>query len=112
MSRCRENAGILFARDCSSEAGYTCGTCQKPVCSLHARQVEAALLCMSCARQQLVGAQSRASFAHLRDDPYFFWYASQPGGLPFTTADRALFAEPGPEEDPFAGGSAGHWRGS
>jgi hypothetical protein len=94
--RCRETAGLLFPKPCDQPAAGSCGRCGRPVCQAHVRQVENAWVCVSCVRQGLRDHNHRGTYAHLADDPYFFWYAysadwSDPT---FTGSDYALF---GPE---------------
>ena len=45
-----------------------------PVCNVHARPTASGMACISCLRRTLRDPRQRPSFAHLRDDPYFYWY--------------------------------------
>jgi hypothetical protein len=51
------------------------------------------MVCVSCLRQQMRQPAQRASYAHLRDDPYFFWYFHDDSWLadPYGSDDYALF---------------------
>ncbi len=75
MSRCREDAGILFQRKCNQPAVGQCGQCNKPICQTHGRNYWQSVACVSCLREMIKKQpQQRQSQAHLRDDPYFHWY--------------------------------------
>ena len=93
MSRCKEKAGLLFPRPCEAAARAACARCHKPVCATHLRQAQGQPTCVGCVRADLRERQHRGSYAHLRDDPYFFWYFDQEQwfGESFTAEDYALF---------------------
>ena len=92
MSRCRETAGVLFKHECAADAIAACATCGKPICGLHARPWGQGSACVTCLRAQLKDPQARGTFAHLRDDPYFYWYYNDLGFAdPYGPDDFALF---------------------
>ena len=111
MNRCRETAGILFKHRCDAPAIGQCAQCQKPVCQTHARPWGQSLVCVSCLRQQVQPTGHRGSYAHLRDDPYFFWYFREDGWLgdPYGADDYALFDR---GEHEFGTGVTDPWTGS
>lgn len=45
-----------------------------PVCTVHGRASGNGVACIACLRRTLRDPRQRASFANLRDDPYFYWY--------------------------------------
>lgn len=51
-----------------------CVRCGRGVCATHARATGGGITCVDCLRQVLSDRQQRGGFAHLRDDPHFFWY--------------------------------------
>lgn len=88
-----------------------CVRCHKPICQTHSRGQGYGTTCISCLREAAKNPQQRASMAHLRDDPYFFWYF--PGGDwfvdPYGAEDYALFDQGGAE---FGKGVEAEWSGS
>ena len=112
MSRCRETAGVLFKHMCRADAVTTCSACQKPVCALHSRRHGYGTVCVSCLRTQMKNPNARGSYAHLRDDPYFFWYYNDYGWFddPYGAEDYALF-DAGRDMAGFAEGTQ-DWGGS
>ncbi len=111
MSRCKESAGFLFPRKCDQMANRQCGQCARAVCQLHHRDVQGRQLCISCVRAGMRDQQHRGSYAHLADDPYFYWYYHSSswfeGG--FTAQDYALFDDSGVD---FDAGFEHDWGGS
>lgn len=93
MTQCRETSGILFRQPCSAEAVAACFNCQRPVCGRHARQVPQGFACVTCMRSELEHPDRRGSYAHLRDDPYFYWYYTRSPwhSHPYDQDDFALF---------------------
>ncbi|MCB9753562.1 MAG: hypothetical protein H6713_26770 [Myxococcales bacterium] len=93
MRRCKEIAGILFKRPCKEPAAYTCTSCGKPICEAHARPGGGAQSCVSCTREAMRDPSRRGTYAHLREDPYFFWYFHEDAwfGEPYGDEDYSLF---------------------
>ena len=93
MSKCREVAGVLFKHACGVPATAQCVRCHKPICATHSRGQGYGLTCISCLREAAKSPQQRSSMAHLRDDPYFFWYYSGDDWFsdPYGDEDYALF---------------------
>lgn len=112
MSRCRETAGILFKHSCHAAAVAECASCRKPVCATHHRRFPYGALCVSCLRTQLKNPAMRGSYAHLRDDPFFYWYYRPAGWLsdPYGEDDYALFDAD--DDADFGAGVESHWEGS
>lgn len=111
MSRCREDAGVLFKRACKETADATCARCHKPVCLRHRREIDDEDVCVTCLRQELDTRSDRGSVAWLRDDPYFYWYHSSYHwhSSPYTSSDYALFDDASqPQEADLEAG----WEGS
>lgn len=79
MGTCKETSGILFSRRCKAPAEAKCKNCKKAICVAHLRtlneQGKEYQLCIGCTRGHLKSRQRRGSYAHLRDDPYFYWYS-------------------------------------
>lgn len=49
MGKCKESAGVLYPHPCSREASLTCATCQKAICTLHARDSRSGpSICIAC----------------------------------------------------------------
>lgn len=111
MSRCHETAGLLFERPCEAAAIGHCGFCNRPVCGQHGRNIGAGRVsCITCARAGLRDQTHRGTFAHLADDPYFFWYFGVgTAAAAFTAADFALFDKGDPGLDASFGRD---WEGS
>lgn len=109
MSRCRETAGILFKKRCQFPATGTCATCQKPVCRVHVRSLSDAEVCITCARTTMDDPTKRRSYAHMRDDPYFYWYYHSDAVDPYSDGDYALFDEGGAE---FGAAVDDQWEGT
>ena len=94
--RCKATAGLLFPRQCDQPAGGQCQRCARPVCQAHVRQGPSGEpLCMTCVREGLREQRHRGSYAHLRDDPYFFWYFTAGLADDFTASDYLLFGDTG-----------------
>jgi hypothetical protein len=74
MYACACKSGVLFDHACGAQASQACARCARPVCQTHARMTQNGLTCVDCLRQVMKDRQARGYFAHLRDDPYFFWY--------------------------------------
>ena len=93
MSKCREVAGLLFKHECNAPAASQCARCHKPICSTHARGQGYGTTCIGCLREAAKHPAQRASMAHLRDDPYFFWYYVGADWFtdPYGAEDYALF---------------------
>ena len=94
MNRCRETAGILFKRKFSAPAMGSCSQCQKPICQNHGRNYWQSVACVTCLREMIKQQpQQRQSQAHLRDDPYFYWYYVDDVWIdePYGADDYALF---------------------
>jgi hypothetical protein len=107
--RCRETAGLLFPRACHEAAAVQCAKCARPVCAAHVRPAGGTQLCVSCVREGIRDQQHRGSFAHLANDPYFFWYFTSPHTGDFTGSDYALFGDAGGDFDE---GFERDWSGS
>ncbi|MEZ4442654.1 MAG: hypothetical protein R3B72_26405 [Polyangiaceae bacterium] len=100
MTRCRETAGILFSRRCDRPAIGECTRCKKPICDHHGRRYWQSVACVACLRTLIKQQpQERQSQAHLRDDPYFYWYYVDDGwdSEPYDGDDFALFQDAGPD---------------
>ena len=112
MSRCRESAGILFKRRCVEYAVTSCSQCRKPICATHSRQYWQTIACVTCLRKHLDNPQQRASFQHMRDDPYFYWYFWHDGwvGDPYGEEDYRLFDHAG--DGNFDYGTGDEWQGT
>lgn len=92
MSRCRETAGILFKKRCQHPATQNCASCNKPICRVHVRLLGDKELCITCARASIEDDPTgRRSYAHLHDDPYFFWYYQSEVADPYGESDFSLF---------------------
>lgn len=111
MSRCREDAGVLFKHACKETADSRCARCQKPVCLRHRREIGDDDVCVTCLRQEVDAQTNRGGIAWLRDDPYFYWYQSSYHWhrSPYTRDDYALFDDANQPHD--ADLDAG-WEGS
>ncbi len=111
MRRCKEIAGILFKRPCKQTAAHQCTHCGKPICESHARPSQGHQACVTCTREAMRDPSRRGTFAHLRDDPYFFWYFHQDTWFdePYSDADYSLF-ETGASD--FGDMVEDHWEGS
>ena len=111
MSRCKETAGVLFKHPCDAEADSACVLCRKPVCAAHRRGDGYQTRCISCLRKEVQQPSKRASRAHLRDDPYFYWYyeADDLFDDPYGADDYALFDQ---DASGFADGVETEWEGS
>lgn len=49
MGKCKETAGVLYPHPCTREATMNCATCQKAICSLHARDSRSGpSICIAC----------------------------------------------------------------
>lgn len=49
MGKCKETAGVLYPHPCTREATLTCASCQKAICSLHARDSRSGpAICIAC----------------------------------------------------------------
>lgn len=110
--RCREVAGILFKKRCQLVATQTCVQCQKPTCHIHIRVVDQRPLCITCARTTLTSTRDRRSMAHLRDDPYFFWYYESDRWFDddYDDSDYDLFSAGGDDGD--FDGDVDDWQGT
>jgi hypothetical protein len=53
------------------------------------------MVCVGCLRELLKNPEQRAGYAHLRDDPYFYWYLHDDayGPDPYGPEDFALFED-------------------
>jgi hypothetical protein len=113
-NRCREEAGMLFKKKCHELATHACSQCKKPVCGTHCRAYWQTVVCVTCLRQLIKQQpQQRASYAHLHDDPYFYWYFYDDAwmGGPYDADDYALFDDhQGPDD--FGADSPGGWQGT
>ncbi len=78
VGTCKETSGILFERKCKQPAEAKCKNCKKAICVAHMRTItdqgQPYQLCIGCTRAHLKNRQRRGSYAHLRDDPYMYWY--------------------------------------
>lgn len=120
MSRCRETAGILFNRKCHAEAVGTCSECKKPVCQTHSRNYWESVTCITCLRELIkqkptekaTRARQKQTKAHLRDDPFFYWYYVDDVWFnePYGDDDFALFTDTGGGD--FGGDSHDTWEGT
>lgn len=112
MSKCREVAGLLFKHECSASAVAQCVRCHKPICKDHARGQGYGLTCVGCLRTAAQQPAQRASMAHLRDDPYFFWYyvGTDWYSDPYGAEDYSLFDKAGGGK--FGGHVDREWQGS
>ena len=111
MKRCRELAGILFKHECRAPATLQCVRCHKPVCNQHARGQGYGFTCVTCLREAMQNPAQRSNLAHLRDDPYFFWYFQGANWYadPYGADDYALFDTSASE---FGHGTESEWHGS
>jgi hypothetical protein len=111
MSGCREVAGILFKHECGAPAVAQCARCGKPVCATHCRPDGYAPSCVGCLRAAMRSPAGRSTLAHLRDDPYFFWYHAGSDWFedPYGADDYALFDSGGSD---FGQGAETEWHGS
>jgi hypothetical protein len=112
MSRCAETSGILFKHACAAEAQGQCVNCSRPICVQHGRAFERGMVCVTCVRAQVRDPSRRGSFAHLRDDPYFYWYLGSPSRMHhhYDENDYALFDHRRGED--FGSGVEDQWTGS
>jgi hypothetical protein len=95
MSRCRETAGILFKKRCQFPSTQACSKCNKPICRVHVRALSQGEVCIACARTMMDDPNGRRSYAHMRDDPYFYWYFHSGYDEPYSDSDYALFDDAG-----------------
>lgn len=112
MSRCRETAGILFQRKCAAPAVGTCSQCKKPICQTHGRNYWQSVACVTCLRELIKKQpQQKQSQAHLRDDPYFYWYYVDDhwDDEPYGYDDYRLFDDDGGD---FGADDYGGWEGT
>ncbi|MEM1033132.1 MAG: hypothetical protein AAF928_18655 [Myxococcota bacterium] len=113
MSRCRETAGILFPKKCGEPAVGACSQCKKPICKTHSRDYWQSIACVSCLRGLIEGQpQQKQSQAHLRDDPYFYWYyVDTPWNEEaYGASDYRLFDDAGGAD--FGADDYGGWEGT
>lgn len=111
MSRCREEAGVLFKHSCKETGDATCARCRKPVCLRHRREIDDSVVCVTCLRHEMEERTDRGSVAWLRDDPYFYWYGSSYHwhSSPYTRRDYALFDD---ANQPYDADMDAGWEGS
>ena len=107
---------MLFHHPCKNPATTRCSTCQKPICVRHTKEDQARPFCVTCLREQLKDRRGRGSRAHLRDDPYFYWYFHDSGwdndDEPYSSSDYGLF-DGGPSAGALGDGDFdGGWEGS
>ena len=95
MSRCRETAGILFKKRCQFPATHACSKCNKPICMVHLRDLNVGEVCIACARAVMAETKDRRSLAHMRDDPYFYWFFDDSDDYAYDDSDYALFDQEG-----------------
>jgi hypothetical protein len=85
------------------------------VCATHVRSTTRGPTCVDCLRQVLKDRGQRGYFAHLAEDPYFFWYFDgQDWFDAYDQYDYALF-DPSAAADWGDGGAnldGGAWEGS
>lgn len=113
MNRCRETAGILFKRKCGEAAAGACVQCKKPICYTHGRSYWQSVACVTCLRELIkTQPQQKQNQAHLRDDPYFYWYFVDDMWMhePYGDDDYALFDDYGTND--FAHDDHGGWEGT
>ncbi|MBX3183332.1 MAG: hypothetical protein KIT72_03805 [Polyangiaceae bacterium] len=106
--RCRETAGVLFQHRCEEPPSAECTICRRPICQRHQRWDQHSVTCVSCLRGVFKDPYKRHSYAHLNDDPYFFWYFHSRSPDPYGSDDYALFdyrgsSLDGPTDDNWAG---------
>jgi hypothetical protein len=105
---------VLFDHACGNPPAVACASCNRPVCSVHVRATSRGATCVDCLRQVLRDRQQRGYFAHLADDPYFFWYFDGADWFEaYDQYDYALF-DPGAagESDDPSHLDGGAWEGS
>jgi hypothetical protein len=112
MSRCRENAGVLFKHPCKEPMVAQCTRCNKPICERHKKGKPGEPTCVDCLRQELRDRGHRGSYAYLHDDPYFYWYYSDHRWYddPYYSDDYDLFDAS--RHDAYADDMDNNWEGS
>jgi hypothetical protein len=63
MGKCKESAGVLYPHPCTRESSKVCSKCEKTICDLHTREVQAAVFCITCYKKL-------PSSSRLVDDPF------------------------------------------
>ena len=99
MAKCKESAGVLYPHPCSREACLTCSSCQKPICSLHARDASGGpTVCISCFKK-LPNRDRDVSDPFLMAAAYYPDYDT--GGVSAPRLRAAMGSEVGGDIDAF-----------